>query len=171
MPKSKMIIIYIFIILLITTIFTTTIILFLAFYEPLAQKIPTNPYIGKITLTSDGCCFWAADVNVSLIVDDDYEIILINQPAVYQGDIFKSEKIPVFNESIKIKINFTSHYDIEEHVILIVHEYENTDFIMKNGILLTFGDGNLEFTDKFNKKLFCAAIFGDKNTDTWFLYE
>lgn len=135
--------------------------------EPMFPVIPTKSSPEKIILSSRGCCFWATDVTVSLLDGYGNKTIIISEDDVYEYDIFECSDIPDIDTPIQVIMNFKSHYAVEETVTLSVGEFSNTKQIMKSGLLLCFGDGDLIVHAGADKKLFQAGVFG-RTDGGWF---
>jgi len=138
--------------------------------EPMYPEIPTESSPGKIILTSRGCCFWAEDVTVSFLDGYGNKAVIISEDTVYEFDIFECDDIPNFGTPIRVIMDFKSYYVVDETVSLSVGEFANTDEILKEGLLLRFGDGDLSVCNGNTKKLFQAAVFGAEDEQSgWFL--
>lgn len=131
--------------------------------------VPEKSEHDKVILTSRGCCFWATDATVSLLDENGSRTELISEETVYEYDIFECDNIPDINAPVRVAIDFTSHYSIEEDVSLTVGEFTSTDELLKNGLLLYFGDGTLIVRNGNKEKLFCAGGFGDGESESpWY---
>lgn len=140
--------------------------------EPMYPEIPTESSPGKIILTSRGCCFWAEDVTVSLLDGNGNKTVIISENTVYEFDIFECDDIPDVGTPIQVIMDFKSFYAIDETVSFSVGEFASTDEILKEGLLLRFGDGDLSVCYGKKKKLFQAAVFGTGDEQSgWFLKE
>jgi len=167
--KKKRLIVAGYIILSIALVYTGCYRLIIWLNEPMYPDIPEISSQGKVTLTSDGCCFWTSDTTVFLLDSDGNKSVLIEAESVYFHEIFESENIPDYTTPVQIGIDFTSHYAIEENVSLMVGEFTNTSELQKKGLLLYFGDGNLIVRNGNIEKKFAAGVFGDGgNEEPWF---
>lgn len=135
--------------------------------EPMYPQVPSTSSPGKIVLASKGCCFLVTDATVSLADEYGNETVVISQDTVCEFDIFESTDIPDISTPVRVTIDFTGHYDIEEDVSILVGEFSSTDEILKNGLLLRFGDGSLEVYTCNEKKVFKSAVFGSGDAG-WF---
>lgn len=167
MTRKRVIILYVL------TIFTVSYTACMAFVkwidEPMYPAIPTESLSGKIILTSRGCCFWAEDVTVSILDEYGNNTVIISADAVYEYDIFEYDNIPDIHIPVQAIIDFKSFYALEEIVTLSVGEFTNTDELLKDGLLLCFGDGDLSVCYGNKKKFFQAAVFGGDEKSAWFL--
>ena len=137
--------------------------------EPMHPEIPENSSQNKIVLTSRGCCFWTTDTTVSLLDERGNRDTLIAAEMVYEYDIFECENIPNITTPIRVVIDFTSHYGIEEDVSLIVGEFANTNELSEKGLLLCFGDGTLLVRSGNHEKAFAAGSFGEEGDEApWY---
>ena len=137
--------------------------------EPMNPTVPEKSSQGKVTLTSRGCCFWATNVTVSLLDKNEAKTVLISEETVYEYDIFDCDAIPDIQTPIRVMIDFTSHYSIEEDVSLIVGEFPNTDELLKDGLLLYFSDGGLIVRNGNKETSFWAGVFGNGGEESpWF---
>jgi len=137
--------------------------------EPLYPTLPEQSVRDKIILTSQGYCFWAEDMTIVLVDTSGNEYSMISTDIVYEYDIFECTNIPNIETLIQVIMNFRSHYAIEEDVSLLVAEYSNTDELLKNGLLLSFGDGDLMVRSGENDTYFYAGVFGDDGQESsWF---
>lgn len=130
--------------------------------EPVYPVVPNNSSKNKVILTSRGCCFYVTDATVLLIDESGSETVLISEDTVYEYDIYECNNIPEIDSPIQVIINFSSHYNIDDDVSLLVGEFSNTSELQKNGLLLRFGDGDLTVRNGNNEKFFRAGVFGDK---------
>lgn len=124
--------------------------------EPTYPKVPTESTTGKVILASRGCCFWAEDVTVSLLDEYGNKTVIIYEDSVYEYDIFECDNLPYIDTPIQVIMDFKSFYDIEETISFSVGKFLNTDEILKNGLLLRFGDGDLIVRAGNIKKLFSS---------------
>jgi len=137
--------------------------------EPMYPKIPEKSSPNKIVLTSQGCCFWTTDTTVSLLDGSGNTHILIAAETVYEYDIFECKNIPNITTPIRVVVDFTSHYAIEEDVSLIVGEFTGTNELLEKGLLLYFGDGTLLVRNGNDEKNFAAGCFGNEGDEApWY---
>ena len=137
------------------------------FDDATPPKIPTKSSAGSVVLTSRGCCFWAEEVTVYILDDSGSKATLISAEAVYEFGVYRCRKIPSIDTPITVGIDFVSHYSDVKHVSLVVGEFQNTDEMLRNGLLLTFGDGDLTVISGEARQLYRDGVFG-KDGDEWY---
>lgn len=136
--------------------------------EPLNPVIPRSSSPDKVILTSEGCCFWVSDVKVSIFDEDDNEHVIIAEDLVYEYDIFECSDIPKTESPIRVVIEFVGHTTTEEAASLVVWQFSNTDELLKNGLLLCFGDATLHARSGKISKNFAADYSVDGEDIPWY---
>ena len=101
-------------------------------------KLPTKSVPNKLLLTSNGCCFWVENVDVSLQSNSAEHVVISHNEGIYMDDIFKYP-IPDFSESpVQLVVKFRSFYADECDFSMPVMEFENIYDLKKTGVLLYF---------------------------------
>ena len=153
-------------------LFTIIVILLQLFFkwanEPMNPEVPEKSEKGKVILASRGCCYWAEDVTVYMLDENGNNTTLISAETVYEYDIFECTTIPKNNAPIKVGIDFLSFYPDAKPVSLIVGYFSSTDEMLKNGLLLRFGDGDLMVYNGNNKAFFRDGVFHKGDSDEWY---
>ena len=157
----------VFIVVMLIALSIATIYHFTNIYLIDVERVPGKSQKGKVVLTSRGCCFFAKDVTVYLIDENGNKIVLIAEESVYELDIFECENIPKIESPVKIGIDFMSVYSDTKFVSLIVWEFFDTDEMLKKGLLLRFGDGDLRVRHGNSEKFFIDGVFG-VNGSEWY---
>ena len=101
-------------------------------------KLPVKSVPNKLTLTSNGCCFWVEDVNVSLRSGSGEYLTIAHKDTIYEENIFEYE-IPDFSGSpVELKVEFHVYYGDEVVFSFPVMEIEDIDALKTTGVLLYF---------------------------------
>ena len=136
--------------------------------EPLFPDIPERSSRDKVIVTSNGCCFWATDLTVSLLDTEENRTVIISVERLFFRNTYESQYIPDIDIPIKVVIDFTSHYGIIEDVSLMAGEFANTNDLLKEGLLFYFGDGDLIIRNGNSEKFFRAGAFRGDCYGGWF---
>ena len=100
--------------------------------------LPTKSERNKLTLTSNGCCFWVEEVKVWLRDKEDNRNEIAYNDTVYEYDIYRYD-IPDFPGSpLQLSVSFRAFYGDECDFSFPVIEIENIDELKKTGVLLYF---------------------------------
>jgi hypothetical protein len=113
-------------------------ILTLVFEDGLPPKLPTKSMENYLVITSNGCCFWVENVNITLH-DNNNNILKISQiEKLYGHDIFKYKIPNILFSPIKILVEFRAYYADECDFSMVVLEFENILALKEKGVLLYF---------------------------------
>lgn len=101
-------------------------------------RLPTKSVQNNLILTSNGCCFWVENIDVSLQGNNGKSVALSHNDAIYEHDIYKYA-IPDFSQSpVQLIVTFRSFYGDECDFSMPVLELESVNDLKKTGVLLYF---------------------------------
>lgn len=136
--------------------------------EGTVPSIPQRSTKNKVVLASEGCCFWAENVIVYLLDNDGNKTMLIEEDRVNEYDIYECNDVMKIEAPVQIGMDFVGYYPDAEAASLIVGEFPNTSELLKHGLLLCFGDGDLTVRNGNDEKRFRDGSFGGDDDGPWY---
>ncbi|MDR1002214.1 MAG: hypothetical protein LBL82_02950 [Oscillospiraceae bacterium] len=141
------------------------------FYYTGDPGYPNKSLPGRAILGSAGCCFRAKNAVVYMLDENGGITPLFTEKLIDNHDTYECNNIPEIDAPIQIIIDFTEQYADTKRVSFKVAEFSSTDEMIREGLLLCFGDGDLAVFVGESKSLFKAGTHRGDKEGSWYKEE
>jgi len=101
-------------------------------------KLPTKSSANTLTITSNGCCFWAEDVVVSILKDNGQKTEIATHETVHMYNIFKHSFPETLTSDLSLHIEFRCIYGDVVDFSMSVMDFDSTNDLLQSGVLIYF---------------------------------
>ena len=111
--------------------------------QPLVDECPTKSVKNEFTLYNDGCCFVLEKFSILLSDESGKEYPIFSHISPPFGKRLTASFPQDIVSPVQIVVSFYYEYITMGYVEFPITDFENYDTLKRNGLLLVFGDGDL----------------------------